>query len=40
MGQMATDMALRVFNDLGRLVTPTFFPQADFIYNYVSSGQK
>ena len=31
---MAIVIALRGFNDLGRLVTPTFLTRNDFIYNY------
>jgi len=30
---MAIATALRGFNDLGHSVTPTFFPDTDFIYN-------
>ena len=39
-GQMANAIAFPRFNDLGRPVTPTFFPETDFIYNYLYTVQK
>jgi len=39
-GQMAIATALPGFNDLGRSVTPIFFPETDFIYNYLHIVQK
>ena len=39
-GQMAIAIALPGFNNLGRSVTPTFFPETDFIYNYLHIVQK
>jgi len=38
--QMAIAIALLGFNDLGYLVTPAFFSEADFIYNYLHVVQK
>ena len=32
---MAIAIALLGFNDLGRSVTPNFFSETDFIYNYL-----
>ena len=37
---MAIAVALHGFNDLGRSVTPSFFPETDFIYNYLRIVQK
>ena len=37
---MAIAIALPGFNDPGRSVTPTFFPETDFIYNYLHIVQK
>ena len=34
-GQIAIATALLGFNDLGRSVTPIFFLETDFIYNYL-----
>ena len=39
-GQMTISIALLGFNDLGRSVTPTFFSETDFIYNYLHIVQK
>jgi len=39
-GQMTIAIALLGFNDLGRPVTPTFFAETDFIYNYLHIVQK
>jgi len=40
--QMAIAIALTGFSGLGRSVTPTFlfFPESDFIYNYLNVVQK
>ena len=38
--QMAIPTALLGINDLGRPVTPTFFSETDFIYNYLQIVQK
>ena len=38
--QMAIATALLGINDLGRPVTPTFFSETDFIYNYLHIVQK
>ena len=37
---MAIAIALLGFNDLGRSVTPLFFSEPDFIYNYLHIVQK
>ena len=37
---MATVIALLGFNDLGRSVTPIFFSETDFLYNYLHIVQK
>ena len=37
---MAIAIALLGFNDLGRSVTPTFFSETDFIYNYLHIVKK
>ena len=37
---MAIAIALLGFNDLGRSVTPFFFSETDFIYNYLHIVQK
>jgi len=37
---MAIAAAFSGFNDLGRSVTPTFFPETDFIHNYLHIVQK
>jgi len=39
-GQMAIAAALPGFNDLGHLVTATFFAETDFIHNYLHIVQK
>ena len=38
--QMAIVIALLVFNDLGRSMTPNFLQETDFIYNYLHIVQK
>ena len=37
---MAIAIALLGFHDLGRPVTPLFFSETDFIYNYLHIVQK
>jgi len=37
---MAIAAALPGFNDLGRLVTPPFFAETDFIHNYLHTVKK
>ena len=37
---MVIAIALLGFNDLGRSVTPLFFSETDFIYNYLHIVQK
>jgi len=37
---MAINAALPGFNDLGRLLTPTFLAETDFIHNYLHIIQK
>jgi len=39
-GKMALAAALPGFNDLGPLMTPTFFPETDFIHDYLHIVQK
>ena len=34
-GQMAIAIALLGFKDLGRSMTPLFFSETDFVYNYL-----
>ena len=38
--QMATAIALPGFNNLGRSMTLLFFPETDFVYNYLHIVQK
>jgi len=39
-GKRAIAAALPGFNDLGRWVTPLFFPETNFIHNYLHIVQK
>jgi len=39
-GQMAIAIAFPEFKNLARSVTPIFFPESDFIYNYLHIVQK